>query len=463
MVSARGCGVVLAAVALAGCCGAQPRQPLRDVIDVHTHAFNARSLPVEGFLEVNGVPGWLAWLIRRVIQAYMGREEGPVTTIVADPAEPTNAELERLEEELRRQLREAGREMPPAEGAVGTVARSLRWALLMTCEEEVVVKKLTQTYSPVRLSIVSLMDMEHWFPGPGPSKKYEAQVEDTSEHVREADGRLLAFVAFDPEREVRFRNRPEGALAIVKRAIEEQGYVGVKLYPPLGYRPSGNARDYERRGKCRFPTTLAAAARYDEVLEELYTYCENNDVPIAAHCEDPGAQSWEDCGKYADPAGWEDVLVAHPGLRLNLMHFGGDLDLATRGEQSWAWKTAELMGRFPHVYADVGAHDVPVDATLRRDFLANLAQLYADYPAARTRLMFGSDWHMIVRHPDHRSFLDGYVDALARGPGVDVARFTNGAAIEYLGLKAGSRTRERLAAYFGHDRFGWLDALGEDP
>ncbi len=59
------------------------------------------------------------------------------------------------------------------------------------------------------------------------------------------NGRVHALAPFDPWREVlhglKAEEAPDGALAEAERAIVEEGAVGVKIYPPMGFRPTGNA------------------------------------------------------------------------------------------------------------------------------------------------------------------------------------------------------------------------------
>jgi hypothetical protein len=45
------------------------------------------------------------------------------------------------------------------------------------------------------------------------------------------------LIGFDPWR---YLDHPKTGLAVVRKAIEEQGFVGVKIYPPMGFRASGN-------------------------------------------------------------------------------------------------------------------------------------------------------------------------------------------------------------------------------
>ena len=466
---------VLAAAALTGCAGrvVPPELPL---IDAHSHVFNSGSLPIDGFLRAKGVPKWLAWMVRRLIDALTADEarlaaakipksdaqrlEAIVPT-PEDRLDPSDGQLEALGVELRLQLEAEGLSGPEVtqKSVGGVIVRHLAWALLLTRPDTEIAARLLETYPEVKLFTPCAMDMEFWFEGEKPSLPYAGQLDRLAKLVRCHEGKIHPFVAFDPERQRRSIGTTEtGALELVQRAIEEQGFLGVKVYPPLGYRPSGNARAHDRRGTCPFPETRERAEAYDRALEELYAWCEREGVPIAAHCEDPGAESRRGCGTFADPAGWEAVLAAHPRLRLNLMHFGGVEDLLDNGACSWAWEIGRLMQRYDHVYADVGAHEVPTDPDLARRFFAALERLFKEYPRARGRLMFGTDWHLLVRHEDHEEFPARYIDLYSEaiGGGDALARFAAGAAVVVLGLRPGDANSNRMERFWGNDRFAWI-------
>lgn len=58
---------------------------------------------------------------------------------------------------------------------------------------------------------------------------------------KNSDGRLSYFVAYNPYRDSWQGGEPGDALRIVKEAVTRHGATGVKIYPPSGYRAAGNA------------------------------------------------------------------------------------------------------------------------------------------------------------------------------------------------------------------------------
>ena len=139
--------------------------------------------------------------------------------------------------------------------------------------------------------------------------------------------RLHPFVGFDPMRAL-----ADGAagttVALVKDAVLNKGFIGVKVYPEMGWSPfqntAANAGTPER------------AQALDAILDDFFGWCADEQVPVTAHCNHSNYPSQNaEAANYGSPDEWLSVLAAHPGLRLNLGHFGGayanpacyDLDL----------------------------------------------------------------------------------------------------------------------------------------
>ena len=155
-----------------------------------------------------------------------------------------------------------------------------------------------------------MIDYEYWF-----RNTRDIQIDDQVRRVASGvvvpfAGRIHPFVPFDPVRELAWRQglpRPDdpaigpaehvSSLALVKDAVLRRGFIGVKLYNSLGYRPLGNAevddarrRHFRKIGRpryCRF-----SGGEIDAVLDELYAFCVANQVPIVAHCGSDGIEAY---------------------------------------------------------------------------------------------------------------------------------------------------------------------------
>ena len=202
----------------------------------------------------------------------------------------------------------------------------------------------------------------------------------------------------------------------------------MKVYPPMGWRPSGN----EAWG----PIDATEAAMLDDIVIDLAEWCAANDVPITAHGNASNyADPHYEQGQYGSPAQWRRVLERCPGLQLNLGHFGG-----ARIEEppdGWPWQIARAMHEFPGLYADVGNHRIDDQALVTAYFEMLLAM--RDDPSATVvteRLMYGSDWFMEAIHPQPERFLQSYRTAYDQyfGDPSATAGFMGGNALRFLGL-----------------------------
>lgn len=249
------------------------------------------------------------------------------------------------------------------------------------------------------------------------------------------------------------------SLDVVRHAVERGGFVGVKLYPPAGYLPLGNAS--------RFGD--AKGEQLDAALRALYGYCLRMDVPILAHANHSNAfePGYDDL---AGPGGWELVLGEFPELRVCFGHFG---HLHGVGQQashpaadSWVVRFVELMDEHPHVYADVGNSKLPVSPAYRARYLELMRHLLgpaspSDVQARRReRVMYGSDFWMNTLAPAHREYLTTFQTEIAAAfDEPTCGQFFGGNALRWLGFapQAENLNRQRLVAFYdGQPLPAWL-------
>jgi predicted TIM-barrel fold metal-dependent hydrolase len=258
------------------------------------------------------------------------------------------------------------------------------------------------------------------------------------------------FVGFDPLAELRARRAGdiETPLGLVRDAVDRYGFVGVKVYPPMGWRPRGN--------RARPGLSAPDAGHLDDIVDEFAGWCAANDVPVTAH----GADTVHAAPGYAgfgSPSDWRAVLSRNPGLRLNLGHFGGEAD------SGWPREIALATAEFPGLYADVGNHGLHHSAHADAYFTM-LADLFADAATAQlsARLMYGSDWYMVAVQPEHQEFLSEYRRRYQDRFGADhTARFLAGNALAFLGFDDpgnanNRRLRERYRRFGRGDLPEWL-------
>jgi Amidohydrolase len=145
---------------------------------------------------------------------------------------------------------------------------------------------------------------------------------------------MYGFAAFDPLREIRRKPEDPSPLAIVQEAVMKHGFLGAKLYSPMGFKPTDNAEHglifpaYAALGEEGFRAAL------DKALDSLYSWCEANEAPILAHTTDSQSAGPEFALR-AEPRFWEKVLTKYPKLKLNLAHFGNFSQAFTQTGDPW--------------------------------------------------------------------------------------------------------------------------------
>ncbi|MFC7496297.1 MULTISPECIES: amidohydrolase family protein [unclassified Nocardioides] len=486
------------------------------VVDVHCHNFNGDDLPVRGFvrdvkLEGKRLGDAVATLVDRVVQAKAPDYEqelrrldallgdalrAPETESVPGAATGEDtavraAVVPDLESRVRSELREmaasdpylldaaaaeleetAGDTLVETEGIgdfTAAAARAMRWATIYASSRlDVTVHMVRQFGDSVDLFTPMLVDLEFGLNDRAKTSILHQVI--LQERISRLSmlgrlpgvkrARIHPFVGFDPRREAltELRKEPVSALEDVQRAVTRYGFVGVKLYPPMGFRPLNNAT------KPGGPPGQDGVA-VDRALRRLYQWCLEEDVPVTAHCNiSNGARDAYDA--FSDPDDWKTVLQEFPGLHLNLGHFGGMH--GSVGPTMWPHKIAALARREDdapgrNLYADVGNHRT--DKKEFRSYMEQLRDVVFANEETRTmadRLMYGSDWYMLAILPNVDDFMADYRGAYAAEFGANATdEFMGERALAFLGFddpknKNAVRLRERYERYAPHRMPAWL-------
>jgi hypothetical protein len=356
------------------------------------------------------------------------------------------------------------------------------------------------------LLVPAMVDFGRWLrddPGPGSTFVDQAKVWHAiaNRHVGPA---VHGYVAFCPLRQVLYERRRFGPgkietacdaepLKVVEAALSTQGFLGVKVYPPMGFRAADNASrklgDHPMPLKVladvfgRAPSDAEMDARIaelgrdlDRALGKLYDLCARHGAPIMAH----GGNSIDaacNMGELADPNYWRPVFERPNAPPVLLAHFGGfnyrtadpnvpDKEKSARFggcrpspgpanfEQTWEAWLARYVTDNPGkpVFADVSMFTEALSNGRAKEALAQFKALDERYPRMKDHLVFGTDWVMLaqarnagvyssrVRDFIASAFGDGHVDKIMR---------TN--FLRYAGLTPNGKVFERLAASYGGD------------
>lgn len=313
---------------------------------------------------------------------------------------------ERVGREVHWLLEKVIREAPEA------LKDYVRFFFQLVRTESKVVQHLEQQYAEEpRLAMYFhfLMDMELAYdPADEPWYPFWQQLQRLHLQNVRSDGRLVGFGAFDPR-------RPDWE-RYVSEAIR-LGFVGIKFYPAMGYRPAGN-------------DDLAI----ERTMDNFFAWCVEHDVPVVSHCTPTGFEARKGWGVNADPLYWALRLGKCPKLRLCLLHAGGaeqkNGEVKSPGwfapdanawaeEQNYARKVVELCRRNERVWCEISHfHEAIGNAgftgRLRANILEQLGTPAASGEIALSeRIMYGSDWHMprIIEEAD--DYLDLFLEIMA--------------------------------------------------
>jgi predicted TIM-barrel fold metal-dependent hydrolase len=361
---------------------------------------------------------------------------------------------------------------PPAERSIaGFIAsgrsffsRYFQWAAILTDYRVNIASRYRKLYDPqnqrLMLTTPALIDFSFWLNDNSPSPLNE-QIELMGLLSVRSAFPMHGFAPFDPLRELRRLPGETSSLQIVKTAIRRYGFLGVKLYSPMGFRPSQNA-------ELGFPFPAPAAGRefgkrLDDALDALYAWCEKEQVPILAHTTE-SQSAGPDFAARAEPKFWLSVLQKYPRLRLNLAHFG-NFSQAFSGiaagdpvesyPRTWEYEMGAIVkdGRFHSVFADISYFHWVLDGSGETQKIAAVKRMFAQYFEADPkveRLMFGTDWSMTGKAQKAEGYVDN-VEAFFKDLGLTEAQLDNlfyKNALRYLGLDRDTKAAARLKAFY---------------
>jgi secreted trypsin-like serine protease/predicted TIM-barrel fold metal-dependent hydrolase len=412
------------------------------VVDVHAHFFNLRYLPISGILVARGVPPMVANALDRILVGLTGladfevrEESGPRSTYVEDQPEAG----------LRTQIvdaivaparsRDQGPVLSPEERrafvdytglAQDRTARSpddrtlldralekarldpdggtnyFHFLATLMEDEKYLVEDFRHQYPEVRLAVAHQMDLEEAY-----AAKPYLSVKDQNQRLGRLEayypGEVIGFVAFDP-----FRG--SDAMREVRAAIESGMAMGVKYYPPSGYRPHGNVKPPAEPPIWRGALRDQWRSRYahnkpdaiDSVSHDLFAYCTSRGVPVLAHCTPHGFEAARGYGAMADPLYWRGVLAEFPQLRLCLAHAGGGdswFSVKTwNGRDGFDQRAWDLATSYENVYLDFSFADEMLNEGQRENFRKRLKSLLRESQRPYRlgdKMMWGSDWNIV--------------------------------------------------------------------
>ncbi|MCQ4165485.1 amidohydrolase family protein [Tahibacter harae] len=345
-----------------------------------------------------------------------------------------------------------------------------------------------------RLLCPATVDFDHWlgqFIEDGPYQTpLPRQIRVMGRIARRAKGPVVhGYVAFDPLRKAIYDVSREGfdPLELVRSGIQQEGFIGVKMYPPMGFRAFGNgtapAQTYPKPAVERLEQAIAQSTaqadeatrragqaiglgrRLDTALAQLYDYCASQGVCILAHANNSNG-SGDGYGARADPAFWLDVFARWPTLPVMLAHFGNFEFVsqaappgATGNERTWEWTLGRHFRDHPDapVFADFSylsevVHKSPQELDA---YAATFRAWIAAFDPDCRHIVFGTDWIMLgvdAGYADYaRSVYAFFRDRVGLGA-EPLRRIFELNAGRFLGLREGDSSRRRLLDFYAAHR-----------
>jgi len=179
-------------------------------------------------------------------------------------------------------------------------------------------------------------------------------------------GRFIIFAGIDPR-----RGKP--GVERLERALRDEGFRGLKIYPPCGYSP--DARE----------------------LDPFYEVCASYGAPVLSHI---GPTSPTLSFKFTRPEHIEDAAFRHPKVNFILGHAG----------VTWRDEAAMLAAYRPNVYLDVSGFQ---PHWKRKELDAIMAEHKKN--GVLRKLLWGTDWPIHFLHGDQGQCVEAFRDLARRG------------------------------------------------
>jgi predicted TIM-barrel fold metal-dependent hydrolase len=338
----------------------------------------------------------------------------------------------------------------------------------------------------VNLIAPALIDYEYWLRRPKNASDpmdtrtpLEDQVKVMQVVNQKSAGSIHAYAPYDPLRDVEQKGR---ALRVAQEAVRKYGFIGVKLYPPMGFQAWGNeGKDFYIPGSEDKKWRKSLGKELDANLRKLYEWCVAEEVPILVHSNSTVLSR----SSYADrpsPKHWGSLLETSgiagiENLRVLMGHFGGfgdqipnpktDKEKARNKQiQEWTDEIVRLCLKFPNIYADLSYHDAVLEGESRIRYAKALKDLVTG-PAStmKRKLCYGSDWVMLARQPGNEFYRDRMEDVLSKDLRLsddETADILGHNALRFLGLHSKIAGAERLNGYYRSQKikapFWWESA-----
>jgi predicted TIM-barrel fold metal-dependent hydrolase len=359
----------------------------------------------------------------------------------------------------------------------------IRWAMLFFRSRQSLAQELIRASDswgrPPLMLVPMMVDYAHWL-GQTTRKgsSFFDQIALYGALSRRSPVPIHGMVPFDPLRSVfwtegrhgRFETPEFDPLILAEEALTQHGFLGLKLYPPMGFRATGNETE-----DAKYPEPAVAALSLpknrlgpalDAAMTRAFDFCLRHDAPMLAHANNSIAAG-TGYGRRADPWFWIRALQDRPGLRICLAHGGGfcwrsDAPGLPAGQSSWEWAIGHYIRKTPtsHLYMDISYFSEALETGSRtRHITDQLKSWIHDCDPEVRHIIFGTDWIMLDKEPKSHLYGRKVMEFLTEACGLTEAQLNRVMwqnAMRFLGLDSG-KTRERLLAFYNGRRPPWTE------
>jgi len=237
----------------------------------------------------------------------------------------------------------------------------------------------------------------------------------------------------------------------VTRAVTEHGFIGIKIYPPMGFAPTENAGIKTPLDNWP-PNEPNFGARIDEQLLRLYRFAADHKVGILSHCSPSNVTSSRVYNLFA-PDRWQTMLdlkdasgaayFRADAAHICFGHFGGD---NPNNGSHWATDLGQKITTNPAAYADLSYYEDILYGCVdhMKERLGDSLKL----PHISERLLYGSDWNLLGQETDWEAYLAKFAATLPelfpKDSQAAVKAIMGRNATGFFGLGEGMAARQRL-------------------
>jgi predicted TIM-barrel fold metal-dependent hydrolase len=264
-------------------------------------------------------------------------------------------------------------------GSVSDVIETIRLALKPNSTE--IARVLLEQVPPDAAIVGLMMDISGGVDGAGDARKFKRQIKELESATLAFPGRIFPFIAVNTNR--------KDHLARLSDCVLKRGFVGVKLYPSLGYSVESDA------------------------MRTVLAFCAEHDVPVTMHCSSGGFYRAAADIDFCNPSHWTKLLGDFPTVRVCFAHCGGgSLFCEPMKPDGWDSLIVGLMEQHENAYADLSYHADQMRDDAKREVWLGRVRAMLDNAYYGTRILFGTDSWLVRAQATEEAYWDWFREAL---------------------------------------------------